>query len=44
MKNVEDIDKNSSKRSGLEEALEDVRKGNTTEYSSSEEMFKKLGI
>ena len=32
------------KRSGLEEALDDVSKGNITEYSSSEEMFEKLGI
>ena len=44
MKNVEDIYNCISKRSGLKEALDDVRKGNVIEYSSSEEMFEKLGI
>ena len=32
------------KMTGMEEAIEDVRNGRVTEYSSAEEMFEKLGI
>ena len=32
------------KMTGMEEAMEDVRNGRVTEYSSAEEMFEKLGI
>ena len=32
------------KKSGIEEAMEDVRKGRVTKYESSDEKKKKLGI
>lgn len=32
------------KKTGIEEALDDVRHGRVTEYKSAEEMFEKLGI
>ena len=32
------------KKTGLEEALDDVRHGRVTEYKSAEDMFEKLGI
>lgn len=32
------------KRTGLEEAMEDVRQGRVTEYKSAEDMFDKLGV
>lgn len=32
------------KMTGMEEAMEDVRNGRVTEYSSAEDMFEKLGI
>ena len=32
------------KKSGLEEALEDIKAGRVTYYESAEDMFKKLGI
>ena len=31
------------KMTGMEEAMEDVRNGRVTEYSSAEDMFEKLG-
>ena len=32
------------KKTGIEEALDDVRHGRVTEYKSAEDMFEKLGI
>lgn len=32
------------KKSGIEKAMEDVRKGRVTKYESSDDMFEKLGI
>lgn len=32
------------KKSGIEEAMEDVRKGRVTKYESSDDMFEKLEI
>lgn len=32
------------KKSGIAEAMEDVRKGRVTKYESSDNMFEKLGI
>ena len=32
------------KKTGLEEALDDIRHGRVTEYKSAEDMFEKLGI
>lgn len=32
------------KRTGLEEAMDDIRHGRVTEYRSADDMFKKLGL
>ena len=32
------------KKTGLEEAMDDIRNGRITEYSNSDEMFKDLGL
>jgi len=32
------------KKTGIEEALDDVRHGRVTEYKSADDMFEKLGI
>lgn len=32
------------KKTGLEEAMDDVRNGRITEYDSADDMFEKLGI
>lgn len=32
------------KKTGIEEAMDDIRHGRVTEYESAEDMFKKLGI
>lgn len=32
------------KRTGMEEARDDIRHGRVTEYASAEDMFEKLGI
>ncbi len=33
-----------TKKSGLEEAMDDIRNGRVTKYDSSDEMFKDLGL
>lgn len=32
------------KKTGIEEAMDDIRHGRVTEYKSAEDMFEKLGI
>ncbi len=32
------------KKTGIEEAMDDIRYGRVTEYKSAEDMFEKLGI
>lgn len=44
MNGVRILPKQKKSKSGLEEALEDIRCGRVSEYENSEEMFKKLGI
>lgn len=44
MKGVEILPKPRKKKTGLEEALEDVRCGRVTTYKSVDDMFEKLGI
>lgn len=44
MDGVEILPKSKTKKSGLEEALEDIRCGRVTEFDSSEDLFKKLGM
>ena len=34
----------TQKMTGLEEAMDDVRKGRVTKYDSSDDMFKDLGL
>lgn len=38
------IIKDAPKKSGIEEALDDIQHGRVTEYKSAEDMFEKLGI
>ena len=33
-----------NKKSGIEEAMDDIRHGRVTEYKDADEMFEKLGI
>ena len=33
-----------NKKSGMEEAMDDIRHGRVTEYKDADEMFEKLGI
>lgn len=33
-----------NKKSGIEEAMDDIRNGRVTEYKDADEMFEKLGI
>lgn len=33
-----------NKKSGMEEAMDDIRYGRVTEYKDADEMFEKLGI
>ena len=33
-----------NKKSGMEEAMDDIRHGRVTEYKSADDMFEKLGI
>ena len=33
-----------NKKSGMEEAMDDIRPGRVTEYKDADEMFEKLGI
>ena len=35
---------NHQKKSGIEEAMDDIRHGRVTEYESADDMFEKLGI
>lgn len=44
MDGVEILPKSKTKKNGLEEAIDDIRCGRVTEFDSSEDMFKKLGI
>lgn len=38
------VNHKKNKKSGLDEALEDVKEGRVTHYESAEAMFKALGI
>ena len=38
------FEKMTARKSGLDEALEDVRAGRVTEYESVDDLFEKLGI
>ena len=44
MNGVSSISVLKPKKTGMEEALDDVRHGRVTEYKSAEDMFEKLGI
>lgn len=44
MSGVVIVPSRKKKKSGIEEAMDDVRKGNVTEYKDSDDLFKKLGI
>lgn len=33
-----------NKKSGMEEAMDDIRHGRVTEYKDADEMFEKLGV
>ena len=44
MNGVSSISVLKPKKTGIEEALDDVRHGRVTEYKSAEDMFEKLGI
>ena len=35
---------NHQKKTGIEEAMDDIRHGRVTEYKSADDMFEKLGI
>ncbi len=44
MNGVSVITTNKKKKSGLEEAMEDIKAGRVTRYESAEDMFRDLGI
>lgn len=44
MSGVVIVPSRKKKKSGIEEAMDDVRKGNVTEYKDSDDLFKKLSI
>lgn len=44
MSGVVIVPSRKKEKSGIEEAMDDVRKGNVTEYKDSDDLFKKLGI
>ena len=35
---------NHQKKTGIEEAMDDIRHGRVTEYKSADDMFEKLGM
>lgn len=44
MKGVVIVSTKKKKKTGIEEAMDDIRCGRVTEYGSAKEMFDKLGI
>lgn len=44
MKGVAIVPTKAKKKTGIEEAMDDIRCGRVTEYESAEDMFNKLGI
>ena len=44
MNSVVILPTHKNKKSGMEEAMDDIRHGRVTEYKDADEMFEKLGI
>ena len=44
MNGVVIVPKHKKKKTGIEEAMDDIRHGRVTEYKSADDMFEKLGI
>ena len=44
MRGVAIVTSKTKKKTGIEEAMDDIRCGRMTEYESAEDMFNKLGI
>ncbi len=44
MNGVVIVPTSKKKKTGIEEAIDDIRHGRVTEYKSADDMFKKLGI
>ena len=44
LKSMNGVVTHKNKKSGMEEAMDDIRHGRVTEYKDADEMFEKLGI